>query len=480
MPSLLLRSATDLREALLSRTISARELVTAAIAAIERLDPALSAVVATAFDTAVAAAEQSDRRLAAGTARRLEGLPLTVKDSFAVAGMPTASGLPALKDYRPAEDAVAVARLRHAGAIILGKTNVPLLTADLQTCNSVYGRTSNPWNLAFSPGGSSGGAATAVATGMAALELGSDLGGSIRWPAHCCGVFGLRTSSGLVPTLGHIPPLPGQQGARLDPIAVAGPLARSAADLVLALDVLTARDSAFEVHEEARPAQLRVALWLDEPWSPVDSSVAAAVVRAARLLEGAGAQIDPSARPAFTFAECWEVFALLCHGVIGTAMPEDMRARIAASAPAYAPEDRSHRALQARALALGPAERARLESQRLRLCECWRRFFETFDVVLCPPAVVGPIPHDESPDPFARSIRVGGAPRPYFDLMHWAALATVAGLPAVVAPVMRADDGLPRGVQILAAAGKDRRAVAVATLLERLGTGFEPPPIILS
>jgi amidase len=198
------------------------------------------------------------------------------------------------------------------------------------------------------------------------------------------------------------------------------------------------------------------------------------------LLEGAEAKIDRHARPAFSFAECWEVFALLCHRVIGCAMPEKMRNRIAASARNYTPDDRSHRALQARALALAPNDAARLAARRLRLCEAWLQFFRKFDVVLCPPASVGPIPHDRSPDPFAREIRVGGEAKPYFDLMHWAALASAAGLPAAVAPMMIGDDGLPRGVQIIAAAGEDRTAVAVAAMLEQLGPGFQPPPIIFA
>ncbi len=480
MQALLLRSATDLRSALRGREISALELVAAAIAQVERINPAVGAVVVTDFERALAAAKESDERLAAGTARPLEGLPLTIKESFAVAGLPTTSGLPALKEYRPAEDAEAVARLRNAGAIVLGKTNVSRLTADLQTYNSLYGRTGNPWNLAYSPGGSSGGAAVALATGMATLELGSDLAGSIRWPAHCCGIFGLRPTSGAISTLGHVPPLPGQAEATMDEIAVAGPLARSAADLALALDVLMPSRDPASGGRGIAPAGLRVAVWLDEPFSPVDSTVAEAVRRAAQLLEGAGAKVDPSARPEFSFAECWEVFAFLCHRAVAAAMPDEMRARIVASAQGYAPEDRSHRALQARALTLDPSEQALLESRRSRLCDAWRPFFERFDVVLCPPACVGPIPHDQSPDPFARLIRVDGEPQPYFDLMHWAALASAAGLPAAVAPVMLGDDGLPRGVQILAAAGDDRKAVAVAAMLEALGAEFQPPPIIFA
>lgn len=290
----------------------------------------------------------------------------------------------------------------------------------------------------------------------------------------------MRTTSGLVSTLGHVPPLPGSADAVMDEIAVAGPLARSAADLALALDVLMGPCDPAVAASAVVPAGLRVAVWVDEPFSPVDPSVAEAVRRAASLLEAAGAKVDAAARPAVSFAECWEVFAFLCHRAVAPAMPNEMRGRIVASARGYAPDDRSHRALQARALTLDPAEVAALESRRLRLCDAWRRFFESFDALLCPPAPVGPIPHDESPDPFARQILVGGAPRPYFDLMHWAALASAAGLPAAVAPVMLGGDGLPRGVQIITAAGADRKAVAVAAMLEALGTGFQPPPIIFA
>jgi amidase len=477
MRPLLLQSATDLRSALLSGETSARELVAASIAAIERANPLLSAVVVTDFEAAQRAAEESDRRLAAGTARPLDGLPMTIKESIAVAGLPTTSGVPALQDYRPACDAIAVARLRDAGAILLGKTNVPFLTADLQTFNSIYGRTSNPWNLALSPGGSSGGAAVAIATGMAALELGSNLGGSIRWPAHCCGIFGLRTTSGAISTSGHVPPLPGPAEATMDEIAVAGPLARSAADLALVLDVLLAPNDPRRDGRTLGPAGLRVAAWLDEPFSPVESSVADAVRQAAALLEGAGAKVDMAARPAVSFAECWEVFALLCHQAFAAAMPDAIRSRIVASARGYAPGECSHRALQARALTLDRTEQARLASRRAQLCEAWQHFFESYDALLCPPASVGPIPHDQGPDPFARWIFVNGEQRPYFDLMHWATLASGAGLPAAVVPVHLAADGLPRGVQIITAAGADRKAVAIAAMLEALGAGFQPPSI---
>jgi amidase len=207
MPNLL-DSASKLHAALLRREFSARDLLGSTLAAIERLDPAVNAIVQKDAASAWRAASDSDARIARGEARPLEGLPVTIKDCFEVAGMVTSAGVPALQNYTPKEDASAVARLRGAGAILLGKTNVPIFTGDFQTYNSIYGTTNNPWNQDFSPGGSSGGAAAAIATGMCALELGSDLGGSIRWPAHCCGIFGLKTTWNLVSTYGHIPPCP--------------------------------------------------------------------------------------------------------------------------------------------------------------------------------------------------------------------------------------------------------------------------------
>jgi len=482
MPNLL-DSASSLHAALLRREFSARDLLGSSLAAVERLDPALNAIVQKDAASAWRAASDSDARIARGEARPLEGLPVTIKDCFEVAGMVTAAGAPALQNYIPQEDASAVARLRHAGAILLGKTNVPIFTGDFQTYNSIYGTTNNPWNRGFSPGGSSGGAATAIATGMSALELGSDLGGSIRWPAHCCGIFGLKTTWNLVSTYGHIPPMPELRLERNPELLVAGPLARSAADLDLALDVLagprdrSASAEALASPRNTSPGGLRVALWLDEPSAPVDATVAAAVRKAALMLEESGAIVDESARPAFSFDEAWEVFAVLTHALIGAGLPDKVRDKLTAREHDFLTGDLSHRALQARGMRLSTPDFIGIQARRARLRREWARFFQHIDVVLCPPAPTGPIRHDQKPDPHARSIEVNGNQRPYFDLMLWACLATGAGLPAAVAPAMLGPDGLPRGVQIIAASFEDRTAIACAAMLEALGASFKAPPM---
>ena len=476
-------SASNLRAALLRRKFSARDLLGATLAAIERQNPALNAIVQMDAAAAWRAAANSDARISRGEARPLEGLPVTIKDCFEVAGLITAVGAPALQNYTPKEDASAVARLRNAGAIILGKTNVPLLTGDFQTYNNIYGTTNNPWNLEFSPGGSSGGAAAAVATGMSALELGSDLAGSIRWPAHCCGIFGLKTTWNSVATYGHIPPMPDMRLERNPELLVAGPLARSAADLALALDVLAGpRDPSLPARplapaRKTSPKGLRVSLWLDETLAPVDAMVALAVRNAALMLEQAGAIVEPAARPAFAFEEAWEVAAVFVHALIGIGLPEKIRERIADRDHVYPAGDLSHRALQARGMRLATPDFIGIQARRQRLHVEWARFFESFDAVLCPVAPVGAIRHDQTPDPHARFIVVDGRRRPYFDLMPWACLATGAGLPAAVAPVMLGQDGLPRGVQIIAASHEDHTAIACAAMLEALGPGFQAPPV---
>jgi amidase len=435
MPNVL-DSATNIRAALLRREFSARDLLGAVLAAIERLNPALNAIVQMDVAAAWRAAADSDARIARGEARPLEGLPVTVKDCFEAKGMVTSAGSPALQKYIPSEDASAVARLRRAGAIVLGKTNVPLLTGDFQTTNSVYGTTNNPWNLDFSPGGSSGGAAVAIATGMSALEIGSDLAGSIRWPAHCCGIFGLNTTWNVIATYGHIPPMPDMRLDRNPELLVAGPLARSAADLGLALDILAGpRDPAIPVQtllpaRKTSPLGLRVALGLDEPLAPVDATVKEAVRKAALLLEKNGAIVDAAARPGFSFEEAWEVSAVLLYALIGIGLPEKTRERLAAREHDFLNGDLSHRALQARGMRLATSDFIDIQARRQRLHAAWARFFEDFDVVLCPPAPTGAIRHDQRPDPHARFIEVDGILRPYFDLMPWACLATGAGLPA--------------------------------------------------
>jgi amidase len=470
MDDLLLLPATALRQKLCARAISAVELTKATLARIDEVNPRLNALIALDPAGALAAATESDARIARGEARALEGLPISVKDAFNVVGFTASVGAPALRERRPEADAPAVARLRAAGAIILGKSNTPVFASDFQTYNPVHGVTNHPLDLGFSPGGSSGGAAAAIATGMSALELGSDLGGSLRWPAHACGIFGHKSSWGLVSTHGSVPPPPNKILLRDADCLVAGPLARSAEDLALMLDVV-AGPRAGPRRAPLKPARrgdaqgLRVALWASDPFAATDSSVRAAVEEAARRLAALGAKVDDSARPGFSLTEAFELFALYNHGIIAYGLPVKLRDRLASTLSQYQKGDLSHRALQARGAWLSPGDYRDMELRRLALQRHWARFFQRFDIVLCPPAPVGAIRHDHRPDVHQRTIEIDGIAHPYLDFLHWSALASGPGLPATVAPVGLGPDGLPRGVQIIAALDEDLPAIAAAAMI---------------
>ncbi len=297
--------ASELTNLIRKREISSRELLDRYISRIEEFNPKLNAIVTLDTDRARKHADEADQALARGDSwGPLHGLPITVKDLFETAGIRTTCGAPMASGYIPTTDAVSVARLKAAGAVLIGKTNTPLFGLDAQSYNEVFGTTNNPWDLARSPGGSSGGSAAAIAAGLTALELGSDLGGSIRSPAHCCGVYGLKPTYGIVSFRGHIPPAPGTLG-EID-IAVVGPIARAADDLDLALSVLAGPSDEekiawrLELPTPRRNSlrEYRVAAWLDDPEYPVDSEVRARLESTVDSLRRAGVKVDDCARPA--------------------------------------------------------------------------------------------------------------------------------------------------------------------------------------
>jgi amidase len=484
MTDLTLESATSQLSRLKAGSISATELLELHLARIARLNPALNAVVGLDETQARAAAAASDARRAAGTALPLDGLPITIKDAFDVAGFVSTAGANAYRERVPDEDAAAVARLRAAGAVIIGKSNVPVFSGDFQTFNPVYGVTNNPWDASLSPGGSSGGACAAVATGMSAFELGSDLGSSIRWPAAATGVYGLKTTWNLVSCWGMVPPPPERRTARNADLVVAGPIARSPDDLELVLRVIAGgREPGSPPPVTLEPPRrlaadgLRVCVWFDDPFAKADSLVREGVMKAARLLEAQGAVIDETARPGFTFEEAFEVYALINHAIVAYGLPPKVRARIQSMAAGFSPTDISHRALQARGARMTPGFHQQISSWRLAVKKQWARFFERFDVVLCPPAPVAHLAHDHIPDVHQRTLQVNGDARPYLDFLIWAALATGADLPALSAPVMLSRAGLPLGVQIIGPHGGDLGVIQVARVLEAITGGFHAPPM---
>jgi amidase len=482
MPELGFDSATALLRALREREISSRELLEHYLARIERANPRLRAVVTLDEDRARQRAEASDAARARGESHGfLHGLPISVKDCFETAGLRTTAGSKLLADHVPTADAVSVARLKAAGAIVFAKTNTPALAMDWQTYNPLFGTTCNPWDVARTPGGSSGGSGAAIAAGLSALELGSDIGGSIRVPASWCGVFGHKPSWGIVPERGHIPGWPG--ALREDDINVVGPLGRSAADLALALEVLAGPlpDRARAWRLELPPARhaslrdFRVAAWLDDPAAPVDGAVRERLEAAIEALRREGVEVDEAARPGFALAHAIEVYRGLMIPITAAVMRDAEFAAAVKQADASDPAPRDELTRFLRAVGLRHRDWLLLHEKRERLRGLWADFFRRFDVLLCPAAPVCAPRHDHSEPMVLRRLEVNGAARPYTDLLAWTGFVGVCLLPASVAPVGRTREGLPVGMQIVGPFLEDRTPLAFASRLEALLGGFEPP-----
>jgi len=477
------RSATDLLSLLARREISALELLDLAISRIEALDPKINAVIVRDFERARAAAEAADAALARGERRPLLGLPMTVKEQFRVAGLPTTWGHPDFRDWRADTDCLPVERLKAAGAVLLGLTNVPLALADWQSYNDIYGTTNNPWDLARSPGGSSGGAAASLAAGFVPLELGSDIGGSLRVPAHFCGVFSHKPSLDLVPQRGAGPPQAPAVPVRGD-LAVTGPMARSAADLALELSVLAGPDELAEGvgYRLALPpprhdmlSEFRVLVLDAHPLCPTGAGVAAALDGLAERLAKCGVQILRSSPKLPDLAVTTQNYVELLAAFHAADLIPEMRERIAAEAHALSPDDRSIAACRLRGFTMSHGDWVLATRLRSGLRGRWLALFEDVDVVLCPVTPTPAFPHDHTPVG-TRELDVGGRRISYFDQLAWAGPATLNGLPATTAPVGRSAGGLPIGVQIVGGFLEDLTTIAFAGMLEREFGGFTPPP----
>lgn len=448
------RSATQLAADLAARRIGALELTDAAIARIEDRDRDLNAVVVRDFGRALEAARAADAAIATGDTGPLLGVPMTVKESNNVARLKTTWGAPVLGDFTARTDAVAVSRLKAAGAIILGKTNVPPFLADWQSNNPIYGRTRNPWNLDRSPGGSSGGAAAALAAGMTPLELGSDIGGSIRVPAAFCGVFGHKPTFDLVPMRGHAPPGIDGVGVLL---GVVGPLARTAEDLDLALGVLAGPDvpASRALRFDPPPprgrtlADFRVLVLDHHPIAVTDSQIQAAVSDLAVRLEAEGVKVARASPLLPDFVHVHQLYGGMMDAIMTRGAPN------ASQVSAHAWFDM-------------------LDGQ-LAVQRQWAALFEAFDVVVAPTFGVTAYPHDDS-DMSGRAHVIDGVETAYFGQLGWPALATFGNLPATAAPISLSREGLPIGVQIIGPAFEDRTTIHFARLMERAFGGFQFPP----
>ena len=470
-------SATQLAEKLTTRKVSALELLDEYLARIERIDPDTNAIcwldAEGARERAASITETPDEQ------RPLLGVPMTVKEAYDLAGSPTTWGVEDFAGNIASTDSVVVDRLKRAGAVVFGKTNVSVMLGDIQSYNDIYGTTNNPWDLARTPGGSSGGSGAALAAGLSALEMGSDIGGAIRTPAHYCGVFGHKPTWSLVPSRGHgLPDMVSEPD-----IAVVGPMARSAFDLEVMLRLLAHPDQLDSAIRYELPTlagrnlgDLRVAAWSNDEVAPVTREIAGRVARVAQVFRDAGATVDDEARPVFSSAHTHDVYYRLLFAFIsaGEGSDEEFEER-RREAEKLAADDNSQGARDLRAATMDHRTWIGLNSERDRLRWAWQAFFQDYDLVLAPQTATPAMTHDHRPFE-ERTIEVDGATQPYWQQIFWSGLPGISHLPSTVIPTGPDDAGLPLGVQIIGPAYADLVTIQTAQLLESEGFAFQPPP----
>ena len=481
MTDLPFRSATELAADLRARRIGCRELLELYLKRVERFNPQLNAVIASDVVGARSRADAADAALARGEIwGPLHGLPMTVKESYNVAGLPTTWGDPAYKDNIAQTNALAVERFNNAGAVIFGKTNVPLMLADWQSYNAVYGTTNNPWDATRVPGGSSGGSAAALAAGMTALEAGSDIGSSIRNPAHYCGVWGHKPTYGIVSPKGHS--LTNRAG--VGDISVCGPLARSSEDLDVALGIMAGPDEidgagwslALPRPKKERLADYKVGLMLNDPNSEVDRSVQDELQKLADFLAQRGVSVSDRARPAIDTSRAHHVYIQLLRAATSGRLNDAQFAETKRQAQSLPPQDKSYFAGMTRANAMHHRDWLGFNEERHKMRLAWASFFRDYDLFLCPVAASAAPPHDQQGERWERMITVNNKRVPTTDQLFWAGYTCAFFLPATAAPIGASPEGLPIGVQITAPQYGDLSSIHFAKLLEREYRGFVPPP----
>lgn len=476
-------SAASLAAAVRERHVRSRDLLEMYLARVEELNPEINAVVDLQPEKARAQADAADAAIARDErAGPLHGVPMTVKEAFDVEGLATTWGSPAHRGNIAMSTAESVRRLERAGAIVFGKTNNPLMLADWQSFNQVYGTTSNPWNHEYTPGGSSGGSAAALAAGLTGFEWGSDIGGSLRVPAHFCGIYAHKPTWGIVPPDGH-----GLAPAPPTDISVVGPMGRGAEDLEIGLRATAgafgpaSRGWKLELLGCAKRdlSEFRVALMDNAAPAEVDGEIREALGRLAAFLRGKGASVDDTARPAFDLEEVARDTTLLVRGATSAKLPAEEFERSWRLRNERAATDDSYAVRYARGIAAFHREWLQAHQRRFQRLLAWEQFFVRFDLLLCPPASTAAFHHDHSLPREARTALVNGQSRPQVEQVFWTGFAGSTHMPATVAPLDRTSAGLPIGVQIVGPLHGDLTCLRFARLLEREYRGFEAPPHLL-
>lgn len=448
----------------------------------ERLGPDINAIVTLDVERAQASARAADDARQAGSPLGpLDGLPMTIKDALATAGLRSTGGAVELADHVPDRDAEVVSRVRDAGAVVFAKTNLPRWSGDVQAFNDIFGTTNNPWDLRRGPGGSSGGAAAALAAGLTPLEIGTDIGGSVRLPAHFSGVCGHKPTFGIVPQLGYVDhPTYGVGEADVN---VVGPLARTVDDVELLFDLLTGpradHRSAWSLDLPKSPVpanELRVAAWLDDDACPVSSAVGSVLAAAVDAIVADGVGVDRDARPAHRFSDVFDVGLPLISAATSPARTDEEHEHLRSLAATPDPDD-PMLSMRAKASTLGHREWILLTERREANRASWASFFDDHDVLLAPVAFIPAFEHHQEGTLYSRRLTVDGVDRPYVDVIAWTSQFGYVYLPATVVPVGWTDDGLPVGIQVVGPQFGDRTTLAFARYLESLLGGYRVPPI---
>lgn len=474
-------SAKKQAAAIAKGKIGCLELLDHYLARVEKHNPGLNAVIFKDADAARKRAKAADKVRAKGDVwGPLHGVPMTIKESFDLVGMPTTWGLPELKDNYPQKNALAVDRLNAAGVTLYGKTNVPLLLSDWQSFNAVYGTTNNPWDLTRGPGGSSGGSAAALAAGLSGIEAGSDIGASIRNPAHYCGVYGHKPTYGICPPRGQA--LPGRVSA--SDISVIGPMARSADDLAIALDAMAGPDEIdgmglrLKLPKPAKKKlkEYKVGLMLTDPNAEVDKSVQDLLLALADYLRKEGATVDETARPDIDTDEAMRVYINLLRSATSGRQTAEQFAENQALAAKLDPKDDGYGARMLRAMTMPHKDWLAVNERRYQMRLKWADYFREYDLLLCPTATTAAFKHNQKGERYERMIKVNGKNQPTTDQLFWAGYSGVFHLPSTVAPIGLTKEGLPVGVQIVGPHYGDRTCIAFAGMIEQGYYRFVPPP----
>lgn len=471
-------TAAGLGRAIRNGRLSSAEATEAHLQRIARINGPLNAMVVVDGDRAMKTARAADR----ARARKISGLgplhgvPITIKEAFDVAGLATTSSHPALKDNIAATDASIVARLRAAGAVILGKTNVPELCMDFQTESPLFGTTSNAWDARRTAGGSTGGGAVAVAARLSPLEFGSDIGGSVRNPAHFNGIFSLKPSEWRVPGRGHVPDLPGQTRT-VRYMGVFGPLARSVEDLDMALRVIAGPDGneaeaapvPLGATPRFRPADLRIAVLDSNPMLRVSTDTAAVIEATARLLGKAGAKVKRAEPAALDWRQGWDDWSDLLQYEVRALQPLAERERLFGRTGAADPSVRS----AARAARLDMAAFFAVLDRRDRVIQQCEAFLDDYDAWLMPVMPDVAFIRQKASEP----LRIDGVDHPYFFAgTSYNFLANLTGQPSIVVPCGFSRDGLPIGLQLTGKRWGEAKLLGIAKMLEKLLPPCPVPP----